>query len=179
MAKVAFSKLGLAQNKTVKSLLCGNQEIEVKQYLPVNEKLQLIANVINQSADENNFANPLKVSVFTVIEIVEAYTNISFTAKQKEDPSKLYDLLVGDGVSTFILKAIPEAELAELLTAIDDTINNYYAQRNSVLGVLTAINQDYSNINFDLENIQKILSDPNSVGLLRDISPLLNEKTED
>ena len=82
MAKVSFTKLGLSKNQEVKEVKFNEQIIEVKQYLPVNDKLMLISDVINMSMGENNFANPVQVSVFTTIGILEYYTNINFTEKQ-------------------------------------------------------------------------------------------------
>ena len=76
--KPTFAKMGLKLNTDVTTITIGEQDIEVKQYLPVNEKLMLIGRVINNSADENNFANPIKLDVFTALEIVFTYTNISF-----------------------------------------------------------------------------------------------------
>jgi hypothetical protein len=81
MAKLAFTKLGLALNKTIKTINYNGQEIEIKQYLPTTEKLELIANVLNAVMDDNYFVNPMKVSVYSVIAIIENYTNISFTPK--------------------------------------------------------------------------------------------------
>ena len=69
MAKVSFTKLGLSKNQDVKVVEFNGQDIEVKQYLPVNDKLMLISDVINMSMGENNFANPVQVSVFTTIGI--------------------------------------------------------------------------------------------------------------
>ena len=69
MAKVAFSKLALKKQDKVNTIKIGNFDIEVKQYLPVNDKLELISNVINAAHDKNNFSNPVKVSVFTALEI--------------------------------------------------------------------------------------------------------------
>ena len=86
MAKLAFTKLGLKVNDEIKTIEFNEQAVEVKQYLPVNEKLEVIAEVLNNSADDNNFANPVKVDVYTAIAVLEAYTNISFTEKQKENP---------------------------------------------------------------------------------------------
>lgn len=169
MAKLSFTKLGLAHNKAVKTINYNGQVIEVKQYLPVNDKLELISNVINLSSDDNNFANPVKVSVFAVLEIVEAYTNISFTAKQKEDPCKLYDLLVGNGVSTSILGLIPELELAELLTAIDDSVNAIYAYRNSALGIFDVVKQDYDGMSLDAAHLHEAIADPDNLALLKDV----------
>ena len=169
MAKLTFTKLGLASNKTIKTISYNGQEIEVKQYLPVNDKLELISNVINASADDNNFANPLKVSVYTVLEIINHYTNISFTEKQREDPSKIYDLLVGNGVSASILSAIPADELAELLTGIDDSIAAVYNYRNSVMGILDVVQNDYDGLNLDAQNIQSAIADPDNLALLKSV----------
>ena len=169
MAKIAFTKLGLAQNKTTKIINYNGQDIEVKQYLPVNDKLGLISSIINLSADENNFANPMKVSVYAVLEIIDYYTNINFTEKQKEDPCKLYDLLVGNGLSTIILSAIPEVELNELLTGIEDSINAVYNYRNSAMGILDIILSDYSNLQFDATSIQEKLADPKNLEFLKSV----------
>ena len=91
MAKVPFTKLGLKKIEDTKTISICDQDVEVKQYLPISDKINIITNVIENSADDNNFANPVKVEVFANLEIMYAYTNISFTDKQKEDPTKLYD----------------------------------------------------------------------------------------
>lgn len=169
MAKLAFTKLGLAQNKAVTTVNYKEQAIEVKQYLPVNEKLELISEVINLSADDNNFANPMKVSVYATLTIIEHYTNITFTEKQKEDPCKLYDLFVGNGLSSLIMAAIPAAELAELLTGIEDSIEAVYKYRNSIMGVLEAVQADYNGMNLDAQNIHTAIADPNNLALLKNV----------
>ena len=89
MAKQAFSKLNLKVNNNISTIIINDIEIEVKKYLPMSEKMELVANVINATADDNNFANPMKLEILTALEIIYAYTNLSFTEKQKEDPAKL------------------------------------------------------------------------------------------
>ena len=72
MAKIAFTKLGLKTNQEIKTIQFNGQDIEVKQYLPVNEKLELISHVINSSVGENsNFANPIKADIFTALQIID------------------------------------------------------------------------------------------------------------
>jgi hypothetical protein len=51
MAKISFSKLGLKLNQEIKTVEYNGQNIEIKQYLPIQNKLQLISSVINQSID--------------------------------------------------------------------------------------------------------------------------------
>lgn len=169
MPKIGFTKLGLKPNNEIQYIEFNEQTIEVKQYLPVEEKLELITNVLELSHDSNNFSNPVKVSVYTTLEIIEKYTNVNFTDKQKENPTKLYDLLVGNGFAAAVIKAIPEPEYDEILTGIKQTIKSVYKYQNSILGILDTISQDYSNLNLDATEIQKKLADPNSIELLKGI----------
>ena len=169
MAKVSLTKLGLKVNQDIKNIEFNEQIIEVKQYLPVNDKLELISNVINSAHDENNFSNPVKVSVFTALEIMYAYTNINFTDKQKEDPTKLYDMLISSGLVAAVVNAIPEAEYHEILRGISDSIDAVYTYQNSVMGILDAVSTDYSNLNFDATEIQKKLGDPENMALLKQV----------
>ena len=169
MAKVSLTKLGLKVNQEIKTIEFNEQIIEVKQYLPINDKLELISNVINSAHDENNFSNPVKVSVFTTLEIMYAYTNINFTEKQKEDPTKLYDMLISSGLVCEVINAISEAEYHEVIRGVEDSINAIYTYRNSVMGILDTISTDYSNLDFDASTIQKKIADPENMALLKDV----------
>ena len=169
MAKVSLIKLGLKVNQEIKTIIFNEQTIEVKQYLPVNDKLELIGNVINSAHDDNNFSNPVKVSIFTALEILYAYTNINFTEKQKEDPAKLYDLVVSSGLIDAILDIIPEDEYEEVICGIEDSIEAVYNYRNSILGILDSMGQDYDNLNFDITTLQDKLADPTNLNLLKDV----------
>lgn len=169
MAKVSFTKLGLTKNQEVKIVNWNEQDIEVKQYLPVNEKLTLISNVLNNAHDENNFSNPVKVNLFTALEIMYAYTNINFTEKQREDPVKLYDLLSGSKLYDKIVENIPVEEYLNVVNGIDETIDAVYTYRNSVMGILDTISNDYSNLSLEAAEIQKKLADGNGVEFLQEV----------
>lgn len=169
MAKVPFTKLALKKQEEVKTITINNNIIEVKQYLPINEKLKLIGNVINQAADDNNFSNPVKLEVFTSLEIVFAYTNLSFTDKQKEDLIKLYDLFESNDIFNQIIEMIPKAEYDAILDGVERCSNAIYTYRNSVMGILDTIGQDYSNLDLDATAIQQKIADPNNLALLKGI----------
>ena len=169
MAKVSFTKLGLKKNEEVGILHINEQDIEVKQYLPINEKLELISSVINSAADENNFSNPVKENVFLTLEILYHYTNINFTDKQKEDPTKLYDLVVSSGLVNKVTDLIPEEELDEVINGLAQSVKAIYTYRNSGLGILESISQDYSALNLDATEIQQKLADPDNMALLKQV----------
>ena len=169
MAKVSLTKLGLKVNQDIATIDFNEQTIEVKQYLPINDKLELISNVINASHDDNNFANPVKVSVFTTLEIMYAYTNINFTDKQKEDPTKLYDMLISSGLVAAVVNVIPEAEYHEVLCGVTDSIDAVYTYRNSILGIMENIASDYKDLDFNAEEIQQKIGDPNNMAFLKEV----------
>lgn len=169
MAKVSFTKLGLTKNTDVASFEQNGQTIEVKQYLPIQEKMDLIAAVLNNCQDANNFINEAKLSMFMDLEVVYRYTNINFTDKQKEDPAKLYDLLAGSGFLSEILMLIPQSEYKSIIMWLSKTANNIYDYRNSIYGILDAMNTDYSNLELDAESLKEKIADPQSLELLKDV----------
>lgn len=174
MAKVPFSKLDVKINGSDCENIYYNskgEEIryEIKQYLPLKDKVDLVSRIINQSVDENGFYNPMRVKLYMVLEVVYAYTNLSFTAKQKEDPFKLYDLLVSTGIFYEIIEHIRENDWKEIQENVWKTIENIYAYRNSVMGILDSVVTDYSNLNLDASEIQKKLADPENLELLRSV----------
>ena len=169
MAKLSYTKLGLKVNQENGVIFHNDQTIEVKFYLPVNDKLKLISNVINLSADDNNFANPVKQDVYFALEVIENYTNINFTNKQKEDPTKLYDSFISTGLYNKIVDVIPEDEIMRLKTGLQASVKAVYDYRNSVMGILDTISTDYSNLDLDASNIHKKIADPENMALLKDV----------
>lgn len=174
MAKVPFSKLDVKINgsdciNTYHNMKGEEIEYEIRQYLPLKDKIALVERIINQSVDENGFYNPMRVKLWMCLEIVYAYTNLSFTAKQKEDPFKLYDLLVSTGIFKEIIDHIRERDWQEIKECTWATIESIYKYRNSVMGILDSVVTDYSNLNLDATEIHKKLSDPENMALLRQV----------
>lgn len=174
MAKVPFSKLDVKLNSSEivvnhETSKGENVQFEVKNYLPIKEKMELVSRIINQSTDDNGFYNPMRVKLYTTLEVVYAYTNLTFTPKQKEDPFKLYDLLVSTGLYDNITNHICREDLEELEGSIWDTIKSIYDYKNSVMGILDDISTDYSNLNLDASEIHSKLADPENMALLRQV----------
>lgn len=174
MAKVSFSKLQASVDGGATDVFYYNKAgdevyYEVKHYLPMKEKLDLVSRIINQSIDENGFYNPMRVKLYMVLEVTFAYTNLSFTDKMKEDPFKLYDILVSTGIFTDIVNVIREKDWSEIQESVWSTIKNIYDYRNSVVGILDTMKMDYNNLNLDAMNIQEALANPENMELLRSV----------
>ena len=169
MAKVTFSKLGLSKNTEVKEIEWNGQKIEIKQYLPIEEKINLIGKVLNESVDDNGYYNPIRLNIYTNMEIIMAYTNISFTEKQKEDILKLYDLFYGCELVDKIFEIIPEDEINDITDWTYEAIDNIYDYRNSAAGIMEAIGRDYSDLELDADKIKGDIANPENLSLLKDV----------
>jgi len=121
MTKVTYSSLKLKikeENKKVE-----NTDIEVQQYLPIQDKIDLI-DITLQKAKEGVLYNPIKVDMFFHLNLIYLYTNITFTDKQREDEYKLYDTLQSNGIINQIIAAMDENEYNGLLNMVNEKIEN-------------------------------------------------------
>lgn len=169
MAKIAFSKLNIKVNEEIETICWNDFSIEVRKYLPIKDKAEMISRIINNSNDSNEFYNPMRVDMFLKLEIIFNYTNINFTEKQKENVNKLYDTIISSGLYDLIIKAIPEAELHYIQKTVYAVIENIYKYKNSAVGILDTITNNYDNTKFDIENLQEQIANPETLKFLKDI----------
>jgi hypothetical protein len=171
MAKVAFSKLGIKENKDVNTILFNDVEIEIKKYLSIEEKLNMISAAINNAMDENGDINSMVLEAHFNMQVVFYYTNLTFTDKQKENLVKLYDLLKGSGLMDAVIDAIgfDNEEYYDSYRGCKSTANEIMTKKQSARGIMEDIVANYSNMSFDTAEMQKNLSDPNNLTLLKNI----------
>lgn len=175
MAKVAFSKLKCKPENEEKIIIFNEEEIVIKQYLPIQEKLHLIGDVAQWAHEEDyGYSNPVKADVMLKLLIVFAYTNITFTEKQKVDLPKLYDLLVSSGLLSSILQAIPEAELNELTNGVARSIAAIYEYQNSIAGILENLRTSYNDADISVEQLKNDVEALQNNSFLSQVLPLMD-----
>ena len=168
MAKISFTKLNKIKSLPVVEISIDDQKVLVEQYLPLEEKVNLITSVIEQSGNgEEGFFNIVKLEAYYIIEMIRAYTNISFTEKQLEDTTKLYDAIRLNDIWAAVADAIPGAEREYIWSNIMALAREITTYNNSVLGVLKAISSDRDGLNFDVQEIMNNLNDPEALKLLK------------
>lgn len=171
MAKVAFSKLGIKENKDVNTILFNDVEIEIRKYLSIEEKLNMISAAINNAMDENGDINSMVLEAHFNMQVVFYYTNLTFTDKQKENLVKLYDLLKGSGLMDAVIDAIgfDNEEYYDSYRGCKSTANDIMVKKQSARGIMEDIVANYGSLSFDTEEMQKNIADPNNLTLLKDI----------
>ena len=121
----------------------GEETIAVKQYLPIQEKLELIGKVVMQAHEQDeNYSNPVKAGVYRDLEVIFAYTNISFTEKQKEDPYKIFNMLKSNGLLDLVLSNINEEEYTTLFKFLEEVSKVKTKYNRSAVGLLQSVIHD-------------------------------------
>ena len=170
MVKVNLTKLNKIKSLDPIDIKIGEETISVIQYLPLEKKLTVMQNIIEQAGNnEEGFYNIVKLTVFYTIEMLRAYTNISFTEKQLEDPQKLYDIIVLNKIWDTIKQSIPEDEVNyiwENTCALAREITDY---NHSALGILNLLSNDYDNLSLDTTDMANKLSNVDNLKMLREI----------
>lgn len=164
MAKITFTKLNLPKiNKEEKIIKIGEAEVTVKQFLTTDEKLELIESILTKSVDEvYGYFNPIKIDFITTIELINAYTNITFTEKQIGDNLfKTMDLLDAAGATDAIIGAIPKSEYDSIIKTIESCSIAIERYNCSLAGMLSRMRADNDAIALDADRIAAGLSPEN------------------
>ena len=173
MVKVSLTKLNKIKSLDPIDIKIGEETISVVQYLPLEKKLTIMQNIIEQAGNnEEGFYNIVKLTVFYTIEMLRAYTNISFTEKQLEEPQKLYDIIVLNNIWETVKDSIPEKErdyIWDNTCALAREITDY---NHSALGILKMVRADYGETDFNIASIMENIKDPETLGLMKEILPL-------
>lgn len=183
--KVSFANLKLKVQDISHEVQFSNDNgqtiaFSVIDYLPIQDKLDLVNIAIAKSRDGYNNINRYLAKELMNLYIVIMYTNISFTEKQKENEYKLYDILKSNQVIETVIKAIPQQEYLELQTLLEMLIEDEKNMNKSIAGAINnllenlpksaEVAQDIIN-SFDQEKYGQVLDLAKSVGY----NPLLEQ----
>lgn len=135
MAKVNYTSLKLKTDNSVKTFQFHNVNIDVLQYLPIEDKYDLVMITLQKSFEEEVY-NPIKLDMLFHLYLIYMYTNISFTDKQKENESKLYDAIKSNGLLEAVLEQIPEEEYNILFEYISDLADIKEEYNRSVVSLV-------------------------------------------
>ena len=163
---ISYANMKLKPVTTTHKFEWNGNEIEVLDYLPIEDKYDLIMITLQKSL-EDGYYNPIKIDGFFHLHLIYMYTNINFTEKQKEDEHKLYDSLKSNGLIDAFIEQMNEFDYSELFNMLDDTKRELTEYKRSVSGIIQNIITDLPKQaeamqdiidNFDKEKYQNVLN---------------------
>ena len=122
-------------NKETKKINFNGSDIEIVNYLSINDKYDLIMNTVSKS-DEIDLYNSFKTKFYFDLNLVLMYSNLVLTEEDKQDELKLYDTLKRSGLMDIIINSIPETEKNDLwgnIMNIQTSMMNYRRSFNYFL----------------------------------------------
>lgn len=153
--KTTFTKLGLKAKKVAASCqINDNISLEIRQYLPIDEKANLIQFIVNHALDQmTGCFSPVRVEVYFSIAVCKWYAGITFTDKQMTEVSKTYDLLEENGVIDKIISVIPENEINFMNELVNDTIDDIARYNSSAAGIIQAMSANADGLDNQITEI--------------------------
>lgn len=157
METIKFDSLNLNIDDEVKKIKINDTEIEVKNYLSINDKVTLVQLVLQQATDSDIY-NSLLLEAYFNLYLVFFYTNLEFTDEQKENAMNTFDLLESNGVIDLVINAIDKEEYEDLYNALleqrDLNIKYQTSVTYSVSHLINSFNDFTKNLNeYDYQNI--------------------------
>ena len=170
---ISYANMKLKVDTSTKIVDLGNGvSVEILKYLPIKEKYNLIENTL-QNSYENGIYNPVKLDMHFALNLIYAYSNISFTDKQKEDEEKLYDTLQSNGIMDKIIDTIEDDEYNNIYTMLVETEDKYYNYRKTIAGMLNEFSQSLNEKSELLKEIAETF-DPNQFQNVLDFAQAAN-----
>ena len=155
MSEISFFSLGLKQHEGVNTFKFNDKIIEVKEYLPAEEKNNLIQAVM-QNANTGSVFNTFAVDLYLNLYLVMYYTNITFSDEELEDLPKLYDILESSGFIDVFIENLSDIEyniICEHVQAMQSIIIQYNTSVKKVIDTIEQFAPDTA------ERISKELND--------------------
>lgn len=162
---VSYASMKLKINNQTKTLNWNGQQIEIKEYLSIEDKYDLIM-VALQKSFEDGYYNPIKLDMYFHLYLIYMYTNISFTDKQREDEFKIYDVLKSNGFIDAFLNILDDDEYNDLYSLLIEAKDEITQCKQSVVSLVQGLIADLpkqaeamSKIldNFDPEKYQNVI----------------------
>ena len=154
-----FNDLDLSIKEQTRTVNINDKEIQVKEYLPIEDKQSLIQITLQQS-EVNGLIDYILLDAYFGLYTVMYYTDLEFTDEEKSEPLKLYDILESNGIIDEVFNYIPIVERDQLQNCLDSTIEKIIPYKNSLAYSFNNLINNFggllSNLNeYDVKNIME------------------------
>jgi hypothetical protein len=167
-----FNQLNLKVNNKARTLKFKDNEIKVKQYLPIEDKVNLVQIALQQSLRDGVYNEGLLTAYFHVY-VVMFYTDLEFTDEEKHDVLTLFDLMESENLAGAVIDLIPKEEFSDLLEILNNQQRNDMVYKQSAAYL---IGQFIDALPSQMEQVGKIINefDPSKYQAVVDFATAAN-----
>ena len=153
MEKIEYGNLFLSTSEETTDFSFKGQNISVKKYFPISEKYDVIM-ITLQKSYEDGIYNPIKLDQYFMLNMIYMFTNIEFSAEDREDEDKLYDELESSGFIDKFIENVDKDAYEDMYSTITSLVGTLQKYNMSFIGTMRRLIGDMS-VNAD--EIQKIV----------------------
>lgn len=181
MAKIVFSKFNFKNQDNKKIIKINEQELEVKTYLPTQEKIDFIDYVLDNAIDKKTQTfSPIRMEVYFNMALVLFYTNIKFSDGQLENLFKTYDLCEQNGLFDEIIAVLTENddrdnEYLDMMRFVTETAQDISKYSNSFAGILQNMTSDAEKLGTELNDILESVKNKEGIEQLAVIKNIVGQ----
>lgn len=142
--QVSFVKNLKELTKEPKTVKFEDIEFEVKNYLPIIDKMAIIKLCLDNSIDEDKKFDSAMLDMVFNYSLAKYYTNL----KIEDDVPKMYDLLESTGLMDCILQNIPIKEIEFLEECIESGLEEEFLaieRENTFVNIVKKFLEDMNN----------------------------------
>lgn len=166
--EINYKDLGLTVDKSRSTFDFNGIEIEISNYLPIQDKYDLIM-ITLQKSYEDFYYNDIKLDLFFKLNLLYAYTNIIFSKEDREDEAKLYNEVVSSGLMDTFLNNFNETEYQSLRALLTSLVKSCSEAKRSIVSLARdAIENLPGNMQKAVESLREI--NPDQVKQLMEIT---------
>lgn len=110
-----YKDLNLHTNNDMYFIEVQGKKINIKKYLPINDKKDLVEITLQKAEQADGTYNEILIDMYFNLHLIYLYTDIVFTDEDREDEMRLYDELESSGTLERILDKIPDEEYNTLM----------------------------------------------------------------
>jgi hypothetical protein len=147
MAKVGLSKLNLNKKQDIKVIQFEGNDIEIIQYLDIASKSSLVSAAVRGSVI-GGIVDEILLDAYLHLFIIDKYTNISLTQKQRDNLLDTFDILESNKFFDLIIEAMAQNEYEYIFTMAKRLMNNlneYNKGLTSILQGFEEVIQQFAN----------------------------------
>lgn len=144
------------QKDNYKEITFNGDTIKVKQYLPIEEKADLINVALQKSIYNRQLFDPLYLDAFVKMNILYMYTDIVFTQEERAKELDLFDKCYCSNLIEEVIEEIPAEELKIIYDTIKLKKEEITKYNNSFSGIIQNTLNTFAT---DFEPIVKMLQE--------------------